>query len=135
MDENLLNLAFDRYQRMRMMDKIGNFALDRYTGDSQLDRQEKMLSILAKKRMLGIPDSSDEYEDSINGSSSLWSSIGPSLGNKALSKIPEPFSLTPHYKVAHSVADMLPSSLSNIAKAGSKYGSRLGALGRAALYL
>lgn len=134
MDKDLLNEAFDRYEKMKFLDRIGNLVLPRLTGDHDMDVESRKLDIMLKKRMLGM-DSSQEYEDSINGNGrSFWAQMAPSFAIRGLDAISEP-SLIPKYKVAHSIADMLPSNVSNITKAGSKYGAGISRGLRAALYL
>ncbi len=135
MDKDLINLAFDRYEKMKLLDKLGNMALSRVSGEHDRDLELKKLDILTKKRMLGLPISSQDYEDAVNEDIPFYAKLAPGLSRRAFQQIPEPFSLAPHYKVAHSIADMLPSNVNTLTKAGSKYGSGIERILRAAAAL
>lgn len=133
----LVDKAFDRYERMQMMNKIGNFVQSRFLADP-LDSEDRHLSIALKKRALGLPIDSDDYEDATNNEKSFYSQIMPSGVKHGMQSIPGPGFLSgnksqpiePFYKVANAGDELLPSMLKTSTKGATNAGtiSRLGSL-------
>lgn len=141
LDQESINTIFDRYERMKLMEKIGSFAEDRYFKNPK-DEEEQNLNISLKRKMLGLPIDSGDYEDATNEGRSFYSKVAPSLAKHGIQAIPGPSLLSgvkhppiePVYKVATFVDSLLPSvrkSSTKIAK-DSFYGA--GKLPRIASY-
>lgn len=137
LDSDTLNQAFDRYERMKMLEKLGSVAEDRYFRNP-LDEEEQKLSILQKKKSLGLPMDSSDYEDATNNDKSFFSTIAPSLKKRGIQAIPgpSPFDGVKHdpvFKVATFVDRLLPSvekSSTKISKGAYYGGAKLPGLAR-----
>ena len=132
LDQESINTIFDRYEKMKLLEKLGGVVEDRYFRNP-LDEEDKKLSILTKKKMLGLPIDSEDYEDATNTGESFYSQVAPSLAKHGIQAIPGPSFMSgakhppvePIYQVASFVEDLLPSvrkSSTKIAK-GSYYGA------------
>ncbi len=84
----ILNHASKLYTRQM----VAQEGLDWATGSGDLDEESKRLDNAMKRRALGYPDTSDEYEDSTNNNSHLFLRT---LGS-GLQQVPEPGFMKPN---------------------------------------
>ncbi len=80
--------------------------------DKKLQRQDLELSIMQKKKGLGLPTSSEDYEDLTN-EGNFHQLLAMKLAKRGLNAIPDPIPSVsprqPFFKVATAVEDLLPS--------------------------
>lgn len=139
-----LSQAMMNYQRLKMLDIVSDRGLqylqNRHS-NKMLD-EERALSILEKKRRLGLPETSEDYERATNEGKSFYSMLAPSLGKRGLQAIPGPKFLErklshpslmpkPSPSIAVSASDLIPSLklLQNLG--GLRYGGRIGRIANA----
>lgn len=137
---SVLHEAMQNYQRMKLLDLASDRGLQFLQGRkaSKLEEEERALSILEKKRHLGLPETSEDYERATNEGKSFYSMLAPSLGRRGIQAIPgpDPLNRVPHVtpKTAESIAisasDLLPF-LKAIPNFGGRYGGGIGRLASA----
>lgn len=132
--------AMYNYQRLKMMDIVSDRALQfaQNRSRNKMDEELAALSIIEKKRALGLPETSSDYERAVNDDKNFYSMLAPSLGKRGIQAIPGPTLLPrkamPAVKTADSVAitagDLLPF-LKAIQNFGGSTHGRVGRLARA----
>ena len=88
-NSDLLDAALKKYQQTELLKGLEQAFEHRYMRDP-LEIEERKLSILTKKRQLGLPVSDSDYEDATNENESFYSHIMPGLRRRAFQAIPEP---------------------------------------------
>jgi hypothetical protein len=136
--------AMLNYQKLKMLDIASDRGLQylQNRNSNKMLEEERALSILEKKRRLGLPETSEDYERATNEGKSFYSMIAPSLGKRGIQAIPGPFSLgrkanhpsllsKPSPSIAVSASDLIPSLklLQNLG--GLRYGGRIGRIATA----
>ena len=132
--------AMYNYQKLKMMDIASDRGLQylQNRNRNKMDEELAALSIIEKKRALGLPETSDDYERAVNDDKNFYSMLAPSIGKRGLQAIPGPTLLgrkiQPAVKAADSVAitagDLLPFLKAFQNFGGSTHG-RVGRLARA----
>ncbi len=129
-DENIQSML-NAYYRGKALDSGLDYLSNHR--DNRLRHQDLELSIVQRKRSLGLPVSSDEYNEAANEPQSFFSLMAPSMTKRALSSIPGTVPKSqPFFKVATAVEDLLPSIGKSSKYGASKYGSISRFLSRAA---
>lgn len=139
-----LSQAMMNYHKLKMLDIVSDRGLQYLQNRkaNELAEEERALSILEKKRRLGLPETSEDYERATNEGKSFYSMIAPSLGKRGLQAIPGPFSFgrkanhpslmpKPSPSIAVSASDLIPSLklLQNLG--GLRHGGRIGRIATA----
>lgn len=132
MDTDIDKLIYE-YKKMKAIEAAEGFLMNR-TGRN-LDETEKRLSIIERKRRLGLPVSDDDYEEATNEGKSFYSRVAPSAGKYGLQAIPNPKFLDPgghgaFFKVAHQAERKLPSMLFGLPIGAAKHGKPISGIGK-----
>jgi hypothetical protein len=109
-----------RYEQAQLANKVSSSLLDRLTGRHAYDDENAQLDIALKRRALGLPEDSDDYEDAVNSELPL---VAAGF-NGALQRIPEPGFLSP--KMGNRGKTLLSTSIG----IGEKYVGNPGVIGR-----
>lgn len=89
--DRLVSGVLKRYEQAQLVNRVGDSLLSRLTGQHALDQENEHLDIAMKRHALGLPQDSDDYEQSVNDDTPLYAA-----GFKgALERIPEPGFLSP----------------------------------------
>jgi hypothetical protein len=131
--------VLNSYHKYKFMEFVTDKGLDHFQNRSRRrqEDQERALNILARKRQLGIPDSSKDYEELTNHGPSIVDRLMPSMQKRAFDAIPGPSFLPRRENIVQSITDLLPSrqtqQVFSFAKnlGGNRYGRAISALGRA----
>jgi hypothetical protein len=132
--------SFANYQKLKMLDILSDRGLQYLQGrnSNRLLEEERTLNIMARKRQLGLPNTTSEYERLTNDGPSFVDRLMPSMQKRALEAIPGPSFLPRKPEtIAHFLSDLLPSrqtqQVFSFAKnlGGNRYGRAVSALGRA----
>ncbi len=108
-NEDIADKLINAYYRSKALDTGMDYVTNH--GDNKLRHQDLELSILERKRALGLPISSDDYQEAANTRGGITDQLFPVALNRGLAAIPgaiEP-KHQPFFKVAHSIEDLLPS--------------------------
>ncbi len=119
--EKLFMHGLQRYGQFETMERVGGALTDKILPDEdkELDREYKRLDIQTKKRMLGLPETSEDLDNSRNSNAPMWTVAA----GHALQRIPEAGfmegknSLFPFFKTARSVPNDIPSIARRIGRA------------------
>lgn len=132
--ERLLNDVMKTYYGYRIASDITDRGTDYFLnrGSKNLEDKERMLSIMEKKRRLGLPESDADYEQAVNEDKPFYAAAQNSVGKRVLQAIPGP-NLLEHkpqgfFQIARNAADALPSmnnSMQSLHLGSNKYGGFL----------
>lgn len=133
MDNEIVRQAMRDYFFYKGVGDITDQGIAYYANRNRrnLEDKERMLSIMEKKRKLGLPESDADYEQAVNEDKPFYAPAQNSVGKRVLQAIPGP-NLLEHkpqgfFQIARNAADALPSfnSSQSLHLGSNKYGGFL----------
>lgn len=129
------------YFKYRALEKAGDSVWDKLFGEADLTHEKDELDIMLRKRQLGLPYDTKDFDEATNDDKDFVSRATALSGRQYLQGIPgetaekpvfkfarlvtDSPTKTPTFKVAELLADALPS-VGNASKSGSTYGRIFG---------